>query len=157
MAEINAESNSYDEQTVSLGERLRRTREEKKLTVEKVAADLRLTRETIVNLEAENWHKLYAKTYARGYFINYVKYLGLPQNVLTATFNFHYQVDHDVNEKPQLTEPVKKSSVVPIFIAISAIVITYGVLSLFMTGGNETIHLGGGTQQLDTMSQEQKS
>lgn len=76
----------------SLGERLRLAREAKKLTINDITAELRLTRHTIEHIENERWSELHGRTYARGYFSNYVKFLGLPEDELLSAFNLEYAV-----------------------------------------------------------------
>ncbi|MDH5591339.1 MAG: helix-turn-helix domain-containing protein, partial [Gammaproteobacteria bacterium] len=81
--------------TISVGEQLRLAREEKKFTIAEVAAQLRLTRHTITHLEAEEWGKLHGRAYARGYFSNYVKFLGLPEDELLTAFNIEYKATEE--------------------------------------------------------------
>jgi len=76
----------------SVGKRLRLTRESKNFSVAEVAAQLRLTKDTILNLENQQWHKLHGRAYARGYFSSYTKFLGLPENELLAAFNVEYKL-----------------------------------------------------------------
>lgn len=88
-------SETYDEPVVersspSLGERLRQAREAKKYTVAEVAAQLRLTKDIVIYLENQNWERLNGRTYARGYFASYVKFLGLPYEEMLAVFNLEY-------------------------------------------------------------------
>lgn len=75
-----------------VGERLKATREAKKITISEAAAQLRLSKETIVNLETEQWELLHGRAYARGYFASYVKFLGLPERELLSAFNVEYKV-----------------------------------------------------------------
>lgn len=72
------------------GARLQAARESKSLTVEAVASQLKLTRGTVQALESEQWDALHGRTYARGYFVIYVKFLGLPMDELLAQFNAQY-------------------------------------------------------------------
>lgn len=72
------------------GPRLQAARESKSLTIETVATQLKLTRGTVQALESEQWDALHARTYARGYFVIYVKFLGLPMDELLAQFNAQY-------------------------------------------------------------------
>lgn len=75
----------------SVGERLQQAREEKKLTVLDVATQLRLVRESVLKLENNQWDDLHGRAYARGYFISYVKFLGLPEEEMLAAFNREYK------------------------------------------------------------------
>lgn len=157
MADNSGEATRNDQQTVSLGEQLRRAREAKKLTVEKVASELRVKKDIIRHLEAENWSALYGRTYARGYFINYVKYLGLPQNVLMATFNIHYQtVGNDI--KDELPLPIKKErkrAVNSLFIAFSVMLIS-SAFYLFMVTDEHSVTSSIETEQNRALIQEQR-
>ena len=91
MTEI-SEDNSYTNSGYSptVGERLRLAREAKKVTISEVVAQLRLTKENIVYLESDQWDKLHARPYARGYFSSYVNFLGLPHEEMLALFNLEY-------------------------------------------------------------------
>lgn len=85
--------------TPSLGARLQQARENKKLSVAEVATQLRLTRDIIIYLENQQWDKLHGRTYARGYFASYVKFLGLPQEEMLAVFNDEYVL---IDNEPRL-------------------------------------------------------
>lgn len=88
-------SNTHEEPVMasassSLGDQLRQAREAKKYTVSEVAAQLRLTKDVVDSLENQDWDKLNGRTYARGYFASYVKFLGLPYEEMLAVFNLEY-------------------------------------------------------------------
>jgi cytoskeleton protein RodZ len=74
----------------TLGERLRQAREAKKYSITEVAAQLRLPKEIVSYMENQQWDKLHGRTYARGYFASYVKFLGLPFDEMLAVFNLDY-------------------------------------------------------------------
>lgn len=76
----------------SLGEQLRQARESKKYSIAEVAAQLRLTKDIVNYMETQQWDKLHGRTYARGYFASYVKFLGLPFDEMLAVFNLEYSV-----------------------------------------------------------------
>jgi len=80
------------EKTTTLGKRLTQAREAKKLTTTDIATELRLSNHTIELIENEKWSELHGRAYARGYFINYVKYLGLPEDEFLAAFNIEYTI-----------------------------------------------------------------
>jgi cytoskeleton protein RodZ len=84
---------TIDDSSLSLGEQLKSAREEKKLSVTEVASQLRFTQETIQNLESENWALLHGRAYARGYFLSYVKFLGLSESDMVEAFNVAYVVN----------------------------------------------------------------
>lgn len=107
-------SETHDEPVMSsgspsIGDRLREAREAKNYTLSEVAAQLRLTKDIIAHMEDQDWDKLNGRTYARGYFANYVKFLGLPYEEMLAVFNLEYSAKepaidlkhrgHSVNER----------------------------------------------------------
>lgn len=77
----------------SIGARLQQAREAKKYSVAEVAAQLRLTKEIVNYMETQQWDKLHGRTYARGYFASYVKFLGLPFDEMLAVFNDEYRTN----------------------------------------------------------------
>lgn len=90
-------SETHDEPVLAsssptIGERLRQAREAKNYNVAEVAAQLRLTKDIVEYMENQQWDKLNGRTYARGYFANYVKFLGLPYEEMLAVFNHEYTV-----------------------------------------------------------------
>ncbi len=93
----------------SASEQLRLAREEKKLTIAEVAAQLRLPKDTINYLETGQWDKLHGRAYARGYFSNYVNFLGLPQDTLLAAFNNQYKASESTTTTLQQTTKKKGS------------------------------------------------
>lgn len=80
------------EKKPTVGERLCQARQAKKITIADVATELRLTKQTIELIENEQWSELHGRAYARGYFSNYVKFLGLPEDEFLAAFNIEYTV-----------------------------------------------------------------
>ena len=78
------------ETLISVGERLRAAREQKKLTIAEVSAQLRLVRSNIEYLENGQWDQLHGRAYARGYFSSYVKFLDLPEQELLSEFSREY-------------------------------------------------------------------
>lgn len=93
-------SSSVELPTQGVGDRLKEAREAKKYTQSEVAAQLRLSKEIVVALETHDWDGLHGRTYARGYFANYVRFLGLPFDEMMALFNLEYSgKPSDVNLK----------------------------------------------------------
>lgn len=90
MTESHTEEPSVVSSSIDVGKRLREAREAKKISITDAAAQLRVTRDAIVHLEEQNWDKLHGRTYARGYFLSYAKFLGLPQDEMLAGFNIEF-------------------------------------------------------------------
>lgn len=87
-----------------------------------MAAQLRLTKDIVSYLENQEWERLNGRTYARGYFASYVKFLGLPYDEMLAVFNLEYTVTEPaVNLRRQ--QHVSEESSFPWFmLALIAIV-----------------------------------
>jgi cytoskeleton protein RodZ len=93
-----AEMSVDNKPTVSVGQRLKAAREGKKYSTAEVAVQLRLNKDLIDALENNQWDKLHGRTYARGYYANYVRFLGLPFDEMMALFNLEYSAaESDVN------------------------------------------------------------
>jgi cytoskeleton protein RodZ len=93
-----AEMSVDNKPTVSVGQRLKAAREGKKYSTAEVAVQLRLNKDLIDALETNQWDKLHGRTYARGYYANYVRFLGLPFDEMMALFNLEYSAaESDVN------------------------------------------------------------
>lgn len=90
MTESHSEEPNVVSSSVDVGRRLREAREAKKISISDAAAQLRVTRSAIVHLEEQDWDKLHGRTYARGYFLSYTKFLGLPQDEMLAGFNIEF-------------------------------------------------------------------
>lgn len=90
MTETHPEEPSVVSSSIDVGKCLREAREAKKISIPDAAAQLRMTRDVIVHLEEQNWDQLHGRTYARGYFLSYTKFLGLPQDEMLAGFNIEF-------------------------------------------------------------------
>lgn len=104
MTESHAEEPSIVASSSDVGKRLREAREANNISVIDAAAQLRVTRDAIHYLETQQWDKLHGRTYARGYFLSYVKFLGLPQDEMIAGFNLEF---NEVESERQSHAPVQ--------------------------------------------------
>jgi|SRR5690554_4621062 len=73
-------------QQVDIGSRLRETRESKKLTVEVVAAQLKLRSATVIYLEENRYEELPGETFIRGYIRSYANLLELDGSELARSY-----------------------------------------------------------------------
>lgn len=71
----------------SLGERLRQARLSQGLDEGVVADRLHLKRVTVVALEEEDYERLPARVFVRGYYRNYARLLGIPEEPLLKEFD----------------------------------------------------------------------
>jgi cytoskeleton protein RodZ len=104
---------------------LKQAREAKQLSVSEVASELRLSRDAIESLENQQWDKLYGRAYARGYFLNYVRFLGLNEAKMITAFDEEYASDEP---QQKLSHPVQETKDIPwlgILLIVSALLITW--------------------------------
>lgn len=74
----------------TFGIRLARARAEKGIGLEKVADDLKILKRYLVAIEAEKFDEMPEHAYARGFVINYAKYLGLDSQSVASDFEASY-------------------------------------------------------------------
>lgn len=87
----NAQSkNSQITPPASFGAMLLQAREAKNLSLEEAAAELFILKRHLQALEQENFHALPQVTFARGFAINYAKYLGLDPHAVADSFDAAY-------------------------------------------------------------------
>ncbi|MBE0439939.1 MAG: helix-turn-helix domain-containing protein [Gammaproteobacteria bacterium] len=126
MSDLHDEEIAIQAPIPSVGERLKLAREAKKMTLGEIAAQLRLTQQTITNLETEQWEALHGRAYARGYFVSYVKFLGLPEHEMLAAFNLDYKTTDASASTSRTFEPKRASFPwLQILLVIAVIVITW--------------------------------
>ena len=70
-------------QVTSVGERLRSAREDKKVSLEEIAAQTRIPRRHLESLEAGDWDKLPAPTYTIGFARSYASAVGLDRTEIS--------------------------------------------------------------------------
>lgn len=68
----------------TVGEILRAAREDKKLTVEQVNKETRISVQTVRSLERDDFGAFPSETYLKGFLRNYADFLGLDGNALWA-------------------------------------------------------------------------
>lgn len=126
MTEISDDDIRMVDMPPSIGERLTKAREAKKLTTADVAVELRLTKTAVEAMEAQQWQKLHGRAYARGYFGNYVQFLGLPQDEMLAAFNNEYSDNQSLLPTYQ-QENIKNKSFpwLPLLLVFIVVTITW--------------------------------
>lgn len=124
----------------TIGERLRLAREAKKLTINDVSTELRLTKHVIEHIENERWVELHGRAYARGYFSNYVKFLGLPEDELLAAFSIEYKISEPslvmTDQKDNMHN--KKSHWLSVFLVILLSVLAWFAYQQWQAAQNTT-------------------
>lgn len=74
----------------SFGAMLLKAREKQQITLDEAAAELFILKRHLQALEQENFESLPQVTFARGFAINYAKYLGLDPHQVAASFDAAY-------------------------------------------------------------------
>jgi cytoskeleton protein RodZ len=73
--------------SVSIGEQLRLARESRGLDISTVAEQLHLKQSTVLALEGEDFSRLPARVFVRGYYRNYARLMELPEEQLLRAFD----------------------------------------------------------------------
>lgn len=98
------------------GALLKRTREEKGLTLEEVSTQLKLTHSVLNNIENDDYKDDLAITFYRGYLKNYAELLGLNGTDVVANFQQYCQSNQLLSESPpklqglELEKPINPSN-----------------------------------------------
>jgi cytoskeleton protein RodZ len=93
----NIDENLKDTNIENPGIILKNIRESKSLSIEKVANELHLSDEIIIAIEQDDYDKLSAPVFVRGYLVNYAKLLEIPSAQLLHVFEEKF-----VTKEPKL-------------------------------------------------------
>jgi cytoskeletal protein RodZ len=122
----------------TVGRRLHRARQEKKLTIDEVAAATKIRPERIVDLEADDLTHFPSLVYARSFLVKYARFLGLDIQDDLENFQVNRAVGFGefkyltaapppkFKPEPRFNQP-KKSLAPPLILAVIAVVILIGV------------------------------
>lgn len=95
----------------SIGEKLRQTRESKKLTIKTVAQDTNMAPTYIEALEEEDFDRFPGETYIIGFLKTYSEYLKLnPDDMVTQYKN--YKIGESATPLEELTRPTKSQFII---------------------------------------------
>jgi cytoskeleton protein RodZ len=122
----------------TVGRRLQKARQERKLTIDEVAAATKIRPERIVDLEADDLTHFPSLVYARSFLVKYALYLGLDIQEDLENFQVNRAVGFGefkyltaapppkYRPEPRFNQP-KKSLAPPLILAVIAVVILIGV------------------------------
>ena len=109
---IQLSNDSYDDQSantgMSPGERLRKMREHKNLSLQDVGKKLSLDIHVIEKLEADNYEELPPPIFTRGYVRNYAKFLGLSEEAVLESF---YQMNPHQSAESSIRVPQSANNI----------------------------------------------
>jgi cytoskeleton protein RodZ len=122
----------------TVGKRLQKARQEKKLTIDEVAAATKIRPERIVDLEADDLTHFPSLVYARSFLVKYARFLGLDIQDDLENFQVNRAVGFGefkyltagpppkYRPEPRFNQP-KKSLAPPLVLAVVAVLILIGV------------------------------
>jgi transcriptional regulator with XRE-family HTH domain len=86
----------------SIGDILKKARDRKKITLEKVTKDIKIHPNYIKALEADDYSLFSSKVHSKGFLKIYSEYLGMNVDEILALWRREYEHDFDLREKKQL-------------------------------------------------------
>ena len=107
--------------TLSVGERLRAAREERKLTLEEVAEQTRIPRRHLEAIETSEWDRLPAPTYTIGFAKSYASAVGLDRNVIGDDVREEIGTPRQATMATEVFEPVDPARTMPRWLVLGAI------------------------------------
>jgi len=125
----------------TVGRRLQKARQEKKLTIDEVAAATKIRPERIVDLEADDLTHFPSLVYARSFLVKYARFLGLDIQDDLENFQVNRAVGfgefkyltavpppkyRPYRPEPRFNQPAKKMAP-PLILAVVAVLILIGV------------------------------
>ena len=122
----------------TVGRRLQKARQERKLTIDEVAAATKIRPERIVDLEADDLTHFPSLVYARSFLVKYARFLGLDIQDDLENFQVNRAVGFGefkyltaapppkFKPEPRFNQP-RKSLAPPLILAVIAVVILIGV------------------------------
>ena len=128
----------HSETVISVGERLKRLREEKNLSIEDAARRLYLQTQVIEALEQNDYNNLPNATYVRGYLQNYAKLLGAPVESILALYDNEHTAE-PVEIIPEIKPDTESTRVRKPAVAFLYLVVFVVVLLLFIWWRNHSV------------------
>ena len=118
----------------SFGDRLRREREMRGVTLDEISASTKIARRHLEALESENFDTLPGGIFNRGFVRSYARFLGIDEEQAVADYNEasgeqtqpepSFPLEFPLEDKPQLNP---RRSSVPLLLALLALVIVLGI------------------------------
>jgi len=119
-------------QSLTLGEKMRRAREEKRITLSEISRNTKIQMDYLEYLENGNYDKLPADVYVRGFLKNFAEYVGINEYYLIKSFNKEKSIQKNIAGGGK-NEVVPKKINLSRF-SINPKVISIALISLFFLG-----------------------
>jgi len=119
----------------TLGQQLKKEREAKKISLEKVSEDLKINKKYLSALESERLQDLPAGIYARNYFKAYAEYLNLNVNEILKQYKEECESESTKNKKNFFAQKTTKARYffsIPKVFKITAIVLIIFVCIIYI-------------------------
>src|SRR5215469_2517327 len=142
----------------TVGRRLQKARQERKLTIDEVAAATKIRPERIVDLEADDLTHFPSLVYARSFLVKYARFLGLDIQDDLENFQVNRAVEFGefkyltaapppkYRPEPRYNQP-RKSVAPPLVLAVVAVLVLIGVpLIAFFAANLSRLTPGEGDQ-----------
>jgi cytoskeletal protein RodZ len=116
----------------SVGERLRVAREEKKMSLEDIAAQTRIPQRHLESIERSEWDKLPAPTYTIGFARSYATCVGLDRTDISDQLRIELGGSRPTMTAPEVFEPADPARTMPkalVFGAIAAVILLVLVMT----------------------------
>lgn len=92
------------------GKALQQAREKKKISLDDVAKELFILKRHLQAIEAEDYTALPQQTFARGFVVNYAKFLGVDSNAIAQSFDANYPAHLKTSEPANISAPMQPIS-----------------------------------------------
>src|SRR6476661_6456057 len=127
MAKRDVESEPMDEELVearapTVGERLKAAREDKKLSLEDVAAQTRIPQRHLESIETADWEKLPAPTYTIGFAKSYASAVGLDRSEIGDQLREEMGGQRFASSQSEVIEAADPARTMPKWLVLGAIV-----------------------------------
>jgi cytoskeleton protein RodZ len=106
----------------TVGERLRAAREEKKLSLEDIAAQTRIPQRHLESIENADWDKLPAPTYTVGFAKNYASSVGLDRTEIGEQLREEMGGQRFASSQSEVIEAADPARTMPKWLVISAVI-----------------------------------
>lgn len=83
-------------QSLTLGEKMRKARNEKRITLSEISKNTKIQMEYLENLESGNYSKLPADVYVKGFLKSFAEYIGINEDYLIKSFNKEKSIQKNI-------------------------------------------------------------
>ena len=118
-------------QSLTLGEKMRRARSEKRIGLPEIAKNTKIQLEYLEYLESGNYNGLPADVYVRGFLKSFADYLGINEEYLIKSFNKEKSIQQNIAGNNNIKEKKKANNINLSRIAVTPKVISIFFISLF--------------------------